>query len=163
MTSATSSETQQEILTLAQEMGLRRWNLEALSGVLGFKMLNDHRKRQDKNMTAEDAAVRRQLWGETSEAKATPGDEMGDQIVMGNMTHPTPIVVNQQPQSSGLGKVLAGAALGASMLGVPAAGVAGYLLSQAGDKTPTAVSPTPTESFDVDLGLRRLKDLIGVE
>jgi hypothetical protein len=68
----------------------------------------------------------------------------------------------QQPQSSGLGKVLAGAALGASLLGVPGAGVAGYLLSQINQRKPVEAAPvvppsSPAET--VDLGLKKIEDL----
>lgn len=165
-TDSTTSSTQQpvnskiwttpQLATLAEKMALRRWNLEALTGVLGFKTLQAHQKRQAANIAAEDAAVRKQLWGEKT--NTAEGDDMGDQIVLGDLTHPTPIIVNQ-PQQNGLGKVLAGAALAATLIGVPAAGVAGYAISQLLNKQENTTT-APTNESDVDLGLLKLKDLL---
>ena len=59
---------------------------------------------------------------------------------------------------SGLGKVLAGAAITAGLLGVPAAGVAGYFLSQALSKPPVS-QIQPIEDQSLDLGLLRIDDL----
>lgn len=78
--------------------------------------------------------------------------------------HPPQVIVagGQQPQSSGLGKVLLGAAIGASFFGVPGAGVAGYLLSQMNQQRPVEAAPimTPKDSGEtVDLGLKKIEDL----
>ena len=125
---------------------------------MGYRMLDAHRKRTEKNLNAEEAAVRQKLWGESPGKKEeTTGDDMGDQIVLGDLTHPTPIIVNQ-PASNGLGKVLAGAALAAGMIGIPGAGIAGYLLSQMQKDKPVDVPPFTDESLDVGLG--RFSDLI---
>ena len=121
-------------------------------------MLDAHRKRTEKNLNAEEAAVRQKLWGESPGKKEeTTGDDMGDQIVLGDLTHPTPIIVNQ-PASNGLGKMLAGAALAAGMIGIPGAGIAGYLLSQMQKDNPVDAPPFTDESLDVGLG--RFSDLI---
>ena len=119
-------------------------------------MIDSHRKRTEKNLNAEEAAVRRQLWG-SKESPEPEEDNMGDQIVLGDLTNPTPIIVNQ-PASNGLGKVLAGAALAAGMIGIPGAGIAGYLLSQMQKDNPVDVPPFTDESLDVGLG--RFSDLI---
>ena len=125
---------------------------------MGYRMLDAHRKRTEKNLNAEEAAVRQKLWGESPGKKEeTTGDDMGDQIVLGDLTHPTPIIVNQ-PASNGLGKMLAGAALAAGMIGIPGAGIAGYLLSQMQKDKPVDVPPFTDESLDVGLG--RFSDLI---
>ena len=65
---------------------------------------------------------------------------------------------SDQPQPSGLGKVLAGAALGASLLGVPGAGIAGYLFSQM-QKPQPAVSQPASDGETVDLGLKKFEEL----
>lgn len=64
------------------------------------------------------------------------------------------------PQGSGIGKVLAGAALGASLLGIPGAGIAGYLLNQLQQRPQqqTTQQPQPTGET-VDLGLKKIEDL----
>jgi hypothetical protein len=46
------------------------------------------------------------------------------------------------------------------LLGVPGAGVAGYLLSQINQqKAETPAATTPAESETVDLGLKKIEDL----
>ena len=64
----------------------------------------------------------------------------------------------QQPQGSGIGKVLAGAALAAGLIGIPGAGVAGYFLSKLTDK-PAATQPGTDDT--VDIGLKRFSELVG--
>lgn len=132
--------------------------LRTLNRVTGFLALDAHRRRTDKNIEAEDAAARRALFGEKDNPKAS--DDMG-QFILGDVTNPTPIVVNSPPQQqgSGLGKVLAGAAMGAALLGVPFAGVAGFALSKLMSPPAPVVPTNPTEDTTVDIGLRRIEDL----
>ena len=113
-------------------------------------MIQDHRNEQRKNQAAEGAFVRRQVWGEKPDDPSE--DEMQNQTILGDVTHPTPIVINGQ-QSSGIGKVLAGLAIGAL---IPAAGLGGYLLNQQATKP---AESTPVETETVDLGLLRIEDL----
>lgn len=127
--------------------------LKLWSGILAHQSLEGHNERQRKNQEAEDRYVRQAVW------KAGDGasDEAGDMghTILGDVTNPTPIVINSQPQSGGLGKVLAGAAIAAGLMGVPAAGIGGYLLNQYLTKqTPAASDET------VDIGLLKLSDLI---
>lgn len=119
-------------------------------------MIQDHHSEQKKNQAAESAFVRRQVWGESVESQQA--EDMANQTILGDVTHPTPIVIQGQ-QSSGLGKVLAGAAIGAALLGIPAAGAVGYLASQYLQNT-SVVPPTDSiETETIDLGLLRLEDL----
>lgn len=84
---------------------------------------------------------------------------MHTQTILGDVTHPTPVIVaGQQSGFSPLLSLLLGA-LGAS---VPVAGVGGYLLSQA--MKPDVVAPADPisgEAVDqsLDLGLLRIDDL----
>jgi hypothetical protein len=55
--------------------------------------------------------------------------------------------------------MLAGAAIGAMMLGVPAAGVAGYMLSKDGTPQPAA-EPIEFDDSTVSIGLGRIEDYI---
>jgi hypothetical protein len=129
----------------------RKGKLELWSGVIANQMIQDHQAEQKKNQAAEGAFVRRQIWGESPESQQA--EDMANQTILGDVTHPTPIVINGQ-QSSGFGRVLAGLAIGAL---IPAAGIGGYLLNR---QTPQpSVESTPVETETVNLGLLRLEDL----
>lgn len=155
--SASPSAVSPAILEKAQKMAIQKWGIERLTSLVGAQFLRNHSKRTNQHLDAESAAVRRQLFGENSEPQKA--DEMGDHIILGDNTNPTPIIITGQQQSSGtLGKVLAGAALGAALIGIPGAGVAGYLLSQMADKTEPPVV-APVDDNTVGLGLSKLEDL----
>lgn len=130
-----------------------RWKLEALTGLLGVKALQAHQAESQKNMQAENQRIRKDLWGYKEPQE---GEDVNSQTILGDVTHPTPIIINGQ-QSSGLGKVLAGAALGAALLGIPAAGAGFYAASQLISK-PTTETTAP-EDQTLDLGLLRFEDL----
>ena len=68
-------------------------------------------------------ATRRQLWGEEERAE---GEEMPGHTYLGDVNHPTPVIVTGAQGGSSLAPLLA-AALG--MLG-PAGAVGGYFLNQ---------------------------------
>lgn len=76
-----------------------------------------------------------------------------------HVSHQSPIA--HQPQSSGLGKAVAGAVIGASLLGIPGAGVAGYLVSQMNQQKtePASVPSVINDGETVELGLKKLEDL----
>ena len=133
----------------------RKGKLELWSGVLANQMIQDHQAEQKKNQAAESAFVRRQVWGEKQQ-EPKEGEDVNSQTILGDVTNPTPIIINGQ-QSSGLGKVLAGAALGAALLGIPAAGAGFYAASQLINK-PTTETTAP-EDQTLDLGLLRFEDL----
>lgn len=133
----------------------RKGKLELWSGVLANRMIQDHQEEQKKNQSAESAFVRRQLWGESAESQQA--EDMANQTILGDVTHPTPIVIAGQQSGSGIGKVLAGLAIGAL---IPAAGAGGYLASQLlTPKTQPPAAQQPVETETVDLGLLRLEDL----
>ena len=130
----------------------RKGKLELWSGVLANQMIQDHRNEQRKNQAAEGAFVRRQVWGEK------PGQSVEDDMgttILGDVTNPTPIVINSQPQQSGSAlKTLAILAAGAL---IPGAGIAGYFASQL--LKPTTTETTAPEDQTLDLGLLRFEDL----
>jgi hypothetical protein len=157
MNSPASSETS-PIVNRVAKAALSRWKLESLTGLLGIRALQDHQSETQKNLQAENQRIRKELWGYNEPAMS---DDMHTQTILGDVNHPAPIVIAGQQSGSGIGKVLAGLALGAM---VPAAGVAGYMLSQ--QQTPKPEPPAaqqPVETETVDLGLLRLEDLQGVE
>lgn len=140
----------------------KKGKLELLAGTIAAKGLAFGQRQQELNQSAEDAFTRRQLWGETSEKRS--GEDMSGHTILGDIIVPQS-QPQSQPQSNAIGKVLAGAALGASLLGVPGAGVAGYLLSQMNrqKESPAVVAPVPapvaSDSETVDLGLKKIEDL----
>ena len=127
-----------------------RWKLEALTGLLGVKALQAHQAESQKNMQAENQRIRKDLWG-YQEPKE--GEDVNSQTILGDVTHPTPIIINGQ-QSSGALKTLAIIAAGAL---IPGAGIAGYLASQL--LKPTTTETTAPEDQTLDLGLLRFEDL----
>lgn len=152
MTSATSFETS-PIVDQVRKSALSRWKLETLTGLLGIKALQSHQAETEKNVRAENQRIRKDLWG-YQEPKE--GEDVNSQTILGDVTHPTPIIINGQ-QSSGIGKVLAGVAIGAACLGVPAAGAGAYLASQL--LKPTTMETKAPEDQTLDLGLLRFEDL----
>jgi len=149
MTSTTSFETS-PIVDQVRKSALSRWKLETLTGLLGIKALQSHQAETEKNVQAENQRIRKDLWG-YQEPKE--GEDVNSQTILGDVTHPTPIIINGQ-QSSGALKTLAILAAGAL---IPGAGIAGYFASQL--LKPTTTETTAPEDQTLDLGLLRFEDL----
>ena len=124
--------------------------METLTGLMGIKALQSHQAETEKNVQAENQRIRKDLWG-YQEPKE--GEDVNSQTILGDVTHPTPIIINGQ-QSSGALKTLAILAAGAL---IPGAGIAGYLASQL--LKPTTTETTAPEDQTLDLGLLRFEDL----
>jgi hypothetical protein len=149
MTSTTSFETS-PIVDQVRKSALSRWKLETLTGLMGIKALQSHQAETEKNVQAENQRIRKDLWG-YQEPKE--GEDVNSQTILGDVTHPTPIIINGQ-QSSGALKTLAILAAGAL---IPGAGIAGYFASQL--LKPTTTETTAPEDQTLDLGLIRFEDL----
>jgi len=149
MTSAASSETS-PIVDQVRKSALSRWKLETLTGLMGIKALQSHQAETEKNVQAENQRIRKDLWGYQEPQE---GEDVNSQTILGDVTHPTPIIINGQ-QSSGALKTLAIIAAGAL---IPGAGIAGYLASQL--LKPTTTETTAPEDQTLDLGLLRFEDL----
>ena len=149
MNSTASSETS-PIVDQVRKSALSRWKLETLTGLMGIKALQSHQAETEKNVQAENQRIRKDLWG-YQEPKE--GEDVNSQTILGDVTHPTPIIINGQ-QSSGALKTLAIIAAGAL---IPGAGIAGYLASQL--LKPTTTETTSPEDQTLDLGLLRFEDL----
>lgn len=130
----------------------KKGRLELWSGVLAMRGLQDFQDEQKKNQAAEGSYVRRTIWGSQEKSPTFEDHDMPGHTILGDVIQPTPY----QPQSSGIGKLLAGAALGASLIGVPGAGVAGYFLNQYLNRPQTQQSQSDET---VNLGLTRFEDL----
>lgn len=143
-----------DLATQAKKAALSRWKLETLTGLLGYRSAKHHQAERERNIEAENRKVRKELWGDTNAATSV-SDDMGHTI-LGDY-HPPQVIMASHPSNSGLGKVLAGAALGASLLGIPGAGLAGFLLSRM--QPQTQQEPKQQENESVNLGLLRIDDL----
>lgn len=136
---------------------LNRWKLETLTGLLGYRALQHHQAESEKNQQAENQHVRKQAFG--YEEQQPSGDDMGHTI-LGDVTHPTPIIMNQQPASSPLLPIALAALAAVGGTGLLGAGaVAGYLLA------PKAAEVEPAEFNDETLriGLGKIEDYVASE
>lgn len=156
MTSQTSSATRSTLVEKAAKAGLSRWKLETLTGLLGLQALLHHQQESARNISAENRHARKALWGDDTPTE-DDGEDMQGGIVLGDVTHPTPVVIAGAPQGSGIGKLLAGLALGTL---IPAAGVGGFLASQLLQPKPPAAAAQATTDETVDIGLGRLEDIM---
>lgn len=150
------------MLERVEKAAISRWKLETLTGLLGFRALQNHQSETEKNIAAENRCVRKKLWEET-DATSAAGEAVANQTILGDYTHPTPIIVAGGQQSSGgLGTTLAALAIGTL---IPTAGVAGYLASKLLTDKPTPQQPTtqPTTDESLDIGLGRFSDLLPKE
>jgi hypothetical protein len=135
-----------------------RGKIQQLGELTAVQHMQAIAKDNQRNIEAESAAVRRKLWG-SDESKATESDDMGNTI-LGDVTNPAPIVINQPaPQQSNLLPIALAALAG---LGIPTAMVGGaaamYLLNK-----PAATQPQPQTYQDetVSIGLGRIDDYTG--
>lgn len=121
------------------------------------RLMGDNQRVLDRVNRRAEAFARWEA-KQLGEAMPESAEEMQISIDSPVVNHHHP---PQQPQGSGIGKVLAGAALAAGLIGIPGAGVAGYFLSKLTDK-PAATQPAkPTTDDTVDIGLKRFSELAG--
>jgi hypothetical protein len=135
----------------------KKGKLELATGMVGLRGLLFSQKQQEKQQSAEDSFVRRKLWGESPETKEA--EDVGGHTILGDIVQQPPVIVTGQ-QSSGFGQLLGAALAGASLLGIPGAGVAAYLYG----KSQQAEAPKPEttiieKSEDLGLGLLKFEDL----
>jgi len=132
----------------------KKGKLELATGMVGLRGLLFSQKQQEKQQSAEDSFVRRKLWGESPETKEA--EDVGGHTILGDIVQQPPVIVTGQ-QSSGLGQLVGAALLGASLLGIPGAGVAAYLYGKS--QQPAAQNTTIEKIEDVGLGLLKFEDL----
>ena len=156
MNSAESQTAQRSWPQTVQSIGRKRGMLELWTGVIGARAVEHHEEMSRRNQEAENRCARQQLWG--NDGGVEEDVDMGNTI-LGDVTHPTPIVVNGQQSSNLLPTVLAVAA-GAL---IPGAGVAGYLLNAALVKPDAAPPAQQFTDSSVSLGLGKIEDYINEE
>lgn len=111
----------------------------------------ENHHEQQKNREAESRYVRQKLWGAEEGEESEENEDMR-QTVLGDITHPTPIVVGNN--NNWIGPLILGAALGM----IPIAGIGGaaatYLLTR-----PESKSPEFTDE-SVNMGVMKIEDLL---
>lgn len=132
-----------------------RGKIQQLAELTAVQHMQATAKDIQKNMEAESAEVRRSLWGGDTN-KASESEDMGTTI-LGDVTYPAPVVINQQPQKSSTLPLLIGL-LASGLVGGGAAGVATYLLTRNN-------APTQQQFNDetVQIGLGRIEDYANSE
>ena len=134
---------------------LSRWKMETLTGLLGLDALSKHQSESHKNQQAENRHVRKSVWG--SEVASQSDDDEMRNIVLGDVNHPTPVVIAPQQQSNGILQAALIAAAMASPIMAGAGLAAGYYMSQ----KPEAKQESPSfEDGSVRIGLGRIEDYI---
>jgi hypothetical protein len=156
MTAATLNMTQdvEEAAELADTMG----PLDKLMTADMARLMGDNQRVLDSAYRRSQAFANWEAKKVLGETMPEPTDDMQisiDSPVTTTHHHAAPVVPQQ---GNGISKLMAGAALAAGLIGIPGAGIAGYLLSKLGDKP--AVTK-PTEDNTVDLGLRHWDEFSG--
>ena len=135
----------------------KKGKLELATGMVGLRGLLFGQKQQEKQQSAEDAFVRRKLWGECPETKEA--EEVGGHTILGDIVQQPPVIVTGQQQSSGLGSLIGAALVGASLVGIPGAGIASYLYAKSQNEPAKPSVEVIEQREDLGLGLLRLEDL----
>jgi hypothetical protein len=138
-----------------------RSKLSHLAALTAMEDLQAKAAESQRNSEAESAAVRRSLWGE--DVAKQPDEEMRTTI-LGDVTHPAPVVFAPQQQAQSSLMPLAMMALAAALPATGAVGVVGYLLANKATEQAvvqpaeqTAVQPLGMDST-VKIGLGRIED-----
>ena len=133
----------------------RRSKLSHLAALTAVEDLQAKAEESQRNNAAESAAVRRSLWGEEL-AKQAADDEMRTTI-LGDVTHPAPVVISQPQQSSGLLPL----ALAAAMVAPPIMGAVGVAAGYYFSQKPESKQESPAfEDGSVKIGLGRIEDYL---
>lgn len=150
MSSTKSSTKWPQVLTghYKNRSKIREW-----ASVIAAQQLEDAAEDQRKNQEAESSWARRKLWGSAESEPGSGSTEEGEdmrQTILGDITHPAPIIIPQQNNLGAVAATLATLALG---------GLGGYLLNKS-----EAPKPEPVEQrFDdesLSVGLGRIEDYL---
>jgi len=125
-------------------------SLDKLQTANMARLMGDNQRVLDQTNRRAEAFAR---W----EAKQVLGEEMPEPADEMQISIDSPVTTthhHQTPAASGIGKALVGAAIAAGLIGIPAAGMIGYGVSQLRDRAPAA-----TDDNTLDIGLGRIEDL----
>jgi hypothetical protein len=135
----------------------KKGKIQQLGALTAVQDLRAKAAENQRNSEAESAHVRRSVWGEDV-AKSTESEDMGHTI-LGDITHPAPIVISQPQTQSNLLPIALAALAG---LGIPTAMAGGaaamYLMNK-----PAAQQPQTYQDETVSIGLGRIDDYTGAE
>lgn len=126
--------------------------LNLLTGTIGAGNLKREGDLHYKNREAEDAHVRKTVWGQDGQTEGDEGESMRD-TVLGDINHPTPIIM---PQQSSAWPIVAGLAIASLLPTAAIAGIAGYLLS----RSDVQVEAPEFDDESVSVGLGRIDDYL---
>ena len=132
-----------------------RWKIQNLMRLTEAENWDAMHEEQQKNREAESAWTRKNLWG--AEEVANESEDMR-QTILGDVNHPAPIVVAPS-NSGGLAQTLLPVLLGASLMGVPAAGIAGAALMSSFNQ-PAVTQPAEQTDETVSIGLGKIEDYL---
>lgn len=138
----------------------KKGKIQQLGALTAVQDIRAKAAENHRNSEAESAHVRRSVWGEDV-TKSTESDDMGHTI-LGDVTHPAPIVITQpsQPQSNLLPLALAALA----GFGIPTALAGGAAAMYMLTKQPAAQQqPQTYQDETVSIGLGRIDDYKGNE
>ena len=126
--------------------------LNLLNGILGAENLRRESDAHFKNREAEEAHVRKTVWGKED----SPEVEDMSNTVLGDVTY---VVPQQATAPSVLPKLAMGALAATALVSTLAAGgLGGYLFSTL--LKPSAVDPPSFSDGTVNLGLGRIEDYL---
>ena len=129
--------------------------LTTLARQAAVQSLMDHEAESQRNQRAEGAFVRRTLWGAKEDEQDGEQDEMR-QTIVGDVTNPTPVIIQPPQQSNTLGTI---AAIVAAMA---TGGILGpTVLSALKPTAPTAQPMQQPQGFTdstVSVGLGKLEN-----
>ncbi len=155
---------QESIPHKIKRAALSRWKIETLTGLLGLDSLERQAQMSQANQEAENKWARKHVWGETETppTESQDRDDMTRGHILGDVTYPAPIVVNnpQQPPKQSILPALALAAATMIPTTGAAAGVIGYLLAKQPPSQVQQQPQQPQQYESIDLGLGRLEDFL---
>lgn len=132
----------------------KRGRIQTLAELTAVESMQATAEETQKNREAESSAVRKSLWGSDETVK----DDDMRQTILGDVTHPAPIIMQQPASPSPWPLILASLIPTAA-----AAGLAGYALN----KQPVAPEQSQVEFDDesVSVGLGKIEDYLkrGIE
>lgn len=133
-----------------------------LNILMGTLTAADHKKSLEeaqRNREAESAAVRKHVWGSSGSEALTSEEDMGDQIVLGDIRTEHHHAAPQPSTGSNIAKTLAAAGLAAAGLGAGAAlPIAAYQMFKQQPSTNVIVPNDTDTDTNTQYGLRIFRD-----
>lgn len=136
----------------------KKGRLDLFTGLIGARSLEATAQEQAKNQEAESKWARDKVWG-SDNAQQPENEAMGDTI-LGDVTHPTPIVINGNNGGGSLGKTLATLAAGTLLGGTGVGGGIALAYQLLKDDPEPAPVVEPNDDETVSIGLGKIEDYL---